>query len=460
MKEDLLRAVDVNDTDWFREVVGPHPDPSKEFTLAESTYEKIYGLAARIYGLAGTSICLCSDDKALYAAAVIAALAGGPRLILPHAFSRQALTEVADCLAPSLFLTDGPRDFPAGYPVVDVSSLPSAASMPTTVRDPDETFLVLFTGGSTGSPKIWPKTPRNMLAEARYQVEAFGITEADLLLSTVPPNHIYGLLFSVLVPLVSGARILPGIYTFPREILRMAEEYKATALVSVPVHYRILKTDGLQRFHLRLAFSSAGLLDEGDALFFREKTGVDVTEVYGSTETGGVATRRRAIDGGSWIPMSPIEWKIREERLCVRSAFLSPTLERDGEDFFIMADCAEPCGEDRFIFRGRQDDIVKIGGKRVDMGAVRAKLKAIPGVSDAVVISVPVRSGRQNELAALVAAVPGLDAAEVRRQMVMGSEAYAVPKRIAVTDAIPMTPSGKYDRGQIERVLQTQKKGA
>ncbi len=420
-------------------------------------------MAAGLYHIAKSSnvirptICLCSDDKALLAAALIASLSsGGPLLILPYARSRQALEEVMEALSPTFFLGDGSGDFPPGPRVIDTAAIPIQGAVPTdSIRDPDEPFLILFTGGSTGKPAIWSKTPRNMLAEARYQSDTFGITKDDLFLSTVPPYHIYGLLFSVLIPLVSSARVLPGIYTFPKEILLAAEEHKATLLVSVPVHFRVLKNDAMQRFHLRMAFSSAGMLEREDALYFRQKTGLDVIEVYGSTETGGVATRRRLPDQESWVPMDPIDWRIRDGSLCVRSDFLSPTLPRDGDGFFVTADCADPDGDGRFILRGRADDIVKIGGKRVDVAAIQAKLKQIPGVHDAVVIALPVKTGRQNELAALVATQ--LDIVDLRRGIAGISEAYAVPKRLAIVEEIPMTPSGKYDRAEIERILRTGK---
>lgn len=457
-----LRKDRITNPDWYREFLSLPADQDRDFILGGYTYRELYRLAAGLYHIAKSSnvskptICLCSDDKALLAAALIASLSGGPRLVLPYARSRQALEEVMEALSPTFFLADGSGDFPPGPRVIDISVIPpQGAALPDTVRDPDEPFLILFTGGSTGKPTIWPKTPRNMLAEARYQSGTFGITKDDLFLSTVPPYHIYGLLFSVLIPLVSSARVLPGIYTFPKEILLAAQEHKATVLVSVPVHFRVLKNDALQRFHLRMAFSSAGMLDREDALYFREKTGVDVIEVYGSTETGGVATRRRFLDQESWVPMDPVDWRIRDGSLCVRSDFLSPTLPRDGDGFFVTADCADPDGDGRFILRGRVDDIVKIGGKRVDMAAVQAKLKQIPGVYDAVVMAIPVRTGRQNELAALVAT--RLDVMDVRRGIAGISEAYAVPKRLAVVEEIPMTPSGKYDRAEIERILKTGK---
>jgi acyl-coenzyme A synthetase/AMP-(fatty) acid ligase len=295
-----------------------------------------------------------------------------------------------------------------------------------------------------------------MFGEARYQAEALGISPSDLFLPTVPPNHIYGLLFTVLAPFIGRAHVLGDIYTFPREILKAAEAFRASILVSIPVHYRVLNTDGLQGHYLRAALSSAGMLDKDDALAFRQKTGVDVLEVYGSTETGGVATRRRFVDGDTWVPMDPVAWKIRDSMLRVRSPFLSPVLPRDGHGYFVTADCVDEAEGNRFILRGRADDIVKIGGKRVDMLAIQAKLRQLPDVRDAVVISRPAGRGRQNELAALV--VTNGDVILLRRLLAETSEAYTIPKHIVAVDHIPMTPTGKYERGEIERLLKSGKK--
>ena len=396
-------------------------------------------------------VCLCTDDKALLTAALIAALAGGPRLVLPYAFSRQALREVREALSPLCYLTDQPGDVPPGARAVTPAMLTQEGGIPHALPDWDEPFLYLFTGGSTGKPKTWPKTPRNLLTEAGYQATAFGITRDDLVLSTVPPRHIYGLLFSILVPFTGSAQVLGGIYTFPREILRAAREHRASILVSIPVHYRALKAGDLQRSSLRLALSSAGVLAEEDAAYFYEKTGLDVVEVFGSTETGGIATRRRRVDKESWAAMDPVTWKIRDEKLRVRSAFVSPALPCDAEGFFITADRAHDEGENRFTLLGRADDIVKIGGKRVDLAAVQAKLKGIPGVRDAVVVALPSGKGRQNELGAIV--VTDLAGTQVRHHLALVSEAYAVPKRITVAEAIPVTPTGKYDREKIDAML-------
>ena len=447
--------------EWYGHIFSPLPDSTREFIVNGCTYGDVYRLASGILKLQPPDkedramICIGTGDKDLIAAALLASLAGGPRVVIPYAFSRQAIEEVLETLPCTFLCADRPGDFPPDCEVITPSTLHHEPILSYTFLDPDAPFLMLFTGGSTGKPKVWSKTPRNLLAEARYLIDTFGIAPHDIFLATVPPQHIYGLLFSVLIPFVSSARVLSGVYTFPGEILRTAAEHRASILVSIPLHYRILKSDDLQQYNFRMVFSSAGVLDKGDAAFFHEKTGLDIIEMYGSTETGGVATRRRARDGESWRPLDTVAWKILGERLHVKSDFISSTLPRDAEGFFVTSDCAEVDGSQSFILRGRADDIIKIGGKRVDLASVQAKIKRIPGVRDAVVVSIPTRKGRQNELVALVAT--DIDTLQLRSHIAAVSESYAVPKRIVVTKEIPVTSTGKYDRKWIERLLAQRK---
>jgi acyl-coenzyme A synthetase/AMP-(fatty) acid ligase len=89
---------------------------------------------------------------------------------------------------------------------------------------------------------------------------------------------------------------------------------------------------------------------------------------------------------------------------------------------------------------------------------VQTKLKQIPGVRDAVVISLHTGKGRQNELAALVAT--RLAVRELRLHIAASSEAYAIPKRMMVVEEIPLTFTGKHDRTVIERMLRSGKQKA
>ena len=264
---------------------------------------------------------------------MLASLAGSCKLILPYSFSAHAMTEMYDATGFNFAIADHPEEMPAG--VETITPLPAAIKNTRTelIRDPDEPFLCLFTGGSTGKPRVWSKSPRNLFAEAFYLKEKFSLSDQDIFVATVPPYHIYGLLFSVLVPFVAHARVLPDIYTFPQEIISITKKHKASVLVSVPIHYRALKVDNLPLPSLKVAFSSSGALDRSDGLHFYKKTGLGITEIYGSTETGGIASRSISEHTDSWKPFDVVSWKLTGSRLSVKSDFTSPEMERDPDGF-------------------------------------------------------------------------------------------------------------------------------
>jgi acyl-coenzyme A synthetase/AMP-(fatty) acid ligase len=245
--------------------------------------------------------------------------------------------------------------------------------------------------------------------------------------------------------------VLDRTCTFPQEILTALQNEGATVLVSVPIHYRAMRSGGIRRFSLRLALSSAAPLDADDAAAFREQTGLAINEIYGSTETGGMAVRAYGEDHGSWEPFACLDWKILSDHLCVRSAFVSPELPRDAEGFFMTADRAADAGGKRFMLRGRADHIVKIAGKRVDLEEIREKIRRIPGVKDAHVAAVPLEGARQTEISTLV--VSDLPARELRAAIRSMDETYGRPRRIRIVEAIPILPNGKIDRERVDRLL-------
>jgi acyl-coenzyme A synthetase/AMP-(fatty) acid ligase len=448
---------DKNFLDIYKRLAAEPMYPDREFILSGQTYSKIYQMAAGIKKFFQKErkdfICLYTEKKSLITAALLASMNGGPSLLLPHSYNARVIQEMQVATAFNTVFTDKPEEIPPGLKIITPDNITETNSSPSILRDPDSIFLKLFTGGTTGKPKIWNKTPRNMLSEALYHSKAFNITKDDIFLSTVPPQHIYGLLYSILVPFVSSAKIIEQVYTFPREIISSIKKYSANIMISIPMHYRAFRQNKLNFPSLKLALSSGGNLDLPDALYFYTQAGVEVAEIFGSTETGGIAVRYNSGKEIPWRPFDNIDWKIEDERLAVRSEFISPDMPGEKNGFYVTEDRVEKSGETGFLHLGRLDGIIKIAGKRVDLREIENKLKQIAGIEDVIVISIPAAGARKNEIAALIKG--SIDRDSVKKSAEKMLEPYSVPRKIKIINEMPLLSTGKYDRQKIEEILKS-----
>lgn len=427
-----------------------------DFCKGLTTFAEVYGMAAWLRARLparqeGQAVCLASEDRAVIAAALLAALAGGPTLLLPYAFSDQALRQLQAATGFKLAIGNPGRGLSPQTGLLCPRRGDSGPALEAGTLAAEAELLRLYTGGSTGEPRLWPKTATNIFGEALFLAGHFGISGRDRILATIVPHHIYGLLYSVALPLVAGATVLAGMPSYPEEIHRAVLDHDATILISVPAHYRALHGRPALGPSLRLAFSSAGTLDAADNAAFCRQNPAGIVEVYGSTETGGIALRHRGRGEAHFTPYPNLAWRIDAEQLRIRSPFLSPNLARDRDGFYLSGDRVEACGSG-FVLRGRADSITKVAGKRVDLEEIADLIKQQAGVSDCLVVALAEGGGREHRLAAIVAGT--IDADELRQRLARHLEPYAQPRLIRVVHHLPLLANGKYDRPEILRIFQ------
>ncbi len=428
-----------------------------DFIPGKTGYQKLYAMAAYFRSCflkakdRSLPVCLAAEDRTVIAAAVLAAFSSGTTLALPHSFSSMALEEMQNMTGFCSAVVDCQRRLPTSVATFFPETEEKATEISFAQVSLRAELLSLFTGGSTGSPKIWSKTAANIFSEALFMVQEFGIVEEDTLAATISPCHIYGLLFSVIVPLMASASVLAETPLFPAEIAECVKKNNVTVFISVPAHYRVLNGRKTSE-KLRIAFSSAGMLAEEDSLAFSKQNKVPVVEVYGSTETGGLASRNRFACEKYFTPLKPVRWQIRGQRLYVQSPFISPDVPVNKENLFLSGDKVRSCGETCFSLHGRADAVTKVGGERVDLDEVRDVLQQQPGVKECVVIGIADKTGRGNRIGALVRG-EGIQLTRIRKELPSLLETAALPRILKETAAIPTTGSGKYDREAILRLL-------
>lgn len=310
------------------------------------------------------------------------------------------------------------------------------------VRDRARPFVHIFSSGSTGEPSVSTKTGQQLLGEAEFLAQTFGVGASARVISSVPAHHIYGLLFGVLVPLLGGGAFFTDAPSFGRSLGESIREGRANVLCSVPPHLHGMQVlDRTDVATLERVFCSGARLPSEDAAALRVGLGLEVTEVLGSTETGGMAWRL-ASQAPAWTPLPGVQITADEQgTLLVDSPFLGDGCERPHrtKDSIRMLDAT------RFEHIARTDSIVKVGGERVSLAEVEQHLRSVPGVRDATVLAVDDPGPRQSQIWAVVAGAE-LAPQEIRRSLAGRLDAVAVPRRIACVDSLPREATGKLQR--------------
>jgi acyl-coenzyme A synthetase/AMP-(fatty) acid ligase/3-hydroxymyristoyl/3-hydroxydecanoyl-(acyl carrier protein) dehydratase len=439
-------------------------------------------LAAALAGDRGGRWLVETEDPYRVAVALLAATLAGTRVALPPNLQAGTLRELAaDCAR--VFVDVGahegetsPANDAAGASLRMDPLAPgrSGAALPASdVRvDRDAVLVELFTSGTSGPGKLVPKALRHLEDEVVELEALFGAAvPADAsFVATVPAHHLYGLLFRVLWPLSSKRALDRDRVLLPDELLARVAAAAPAVVLSSPAHLRHLAASPRlveHRGRIAAVFSSGGPLETATALALEAALGSAPIEIFGSTETGGVAFRRAGAADPSprWIPFPSVSLELEDGCLAVASPFVSAT-EASGGDVgprWRMGDRAERDGEG-FRLLGRSDRIAKIGEKSLSLPEIEAALAAHELVEAAAAATWTGRSGPRLSAVVVLSTAGKRRLAEEGRRAVVGllgdhlAERWApvaLPRRWRFVDALPVDARGKLAQKALEQELAT-----
>jgi acyl-coenzyme A synthetase/AMP-(fatty) acid ligase len=318
---------------------------------------------------------------------------------------------------------------------------------------------IVFTSGSTGTPLPYKKTWGRLARCVRDGAPRLGLLDgrSHTLIGTVPAQHMYGFESTVLLAMVSGNAFSAERPFYPADICSaVASVPRPRALISTPIHLRTLLAAELELPPLDLIVSATAPLDLDLAHEVEAKFQAPLLEIYGSTETGQIATRRTA---GSlpWRLWPGVRLQARDAEVFAHGGHV--------EQMTAMCDVIEIIDDEQFLLHGRTADLVNVAGKRSSFAYLNTQLNAIAGVVDgAFFLRAADNAGRTGvaRLAAVVVA-PTLTAALLIEQLRQRIDPVFLPRPLLLVEQLPRNSTGKLPQAALlsfaERRLNTGPKG-
>ncbi|WP_293796073.1 AMP-binding protein [uncultured Pantoea sp.] len=416
----------------------------QQYTL-HTLRQQVQALVDRLQNQPGQYWALCFDNSYAFTAALLALWHAGKTPVIPGHSRAAQLEEMADSL-------DGV-----------ISDVPLAVSLPQLRWDDAlvsdalppiaaDASLVLFTSGSTGTPRRVVKSLRALDLEACWLNTLWGARLRDChVIASVSHQHLYGLSFRIVLPMALGLPFAAQQIFYSEQLADQSSD-RRYAFISSPAFLRRLDP-ALAGPRCELIVSAGGALPWTAAQHAQQALSCTVDEIYGSTETGVIGWRCAREENALWHCFPQITLREQEAgRWRVFSALLETDAGCALDDRIVQ----QPSGQ--FQLAGRQDRVVKIEDKRVSLSEIERRLLALPGVDDAAALAIQ-RHGR-HAIGVVLALPEMLDAAalhqlkmEWKRALQPWLEPVAMPRYWRVVTTIPVTAQSKRAWPQIEELF-------
>jgi malonyl-CoA/methylmalonyl-CoA synthetase len=439
--------------------------------------ERTRAVAARYAGAGlrpGDRLLVSATASIDLAVAHVAALRLG-LVVVPvnTAFGPAEIGAVAAAAVPALAVLDDPGRLP-GVPSTGVAvDLPDGPAPDLDVAGPDDTALLVFTSGTTGTPKGVPLSHGNLLATSAAIEVAWRWTPGDRLLLALPLFHVHGLGVGLHGTLLAGASavILPRFRV--DAVLDAIAATRATLMFGVPTMWvRLAASPRVSELGgLRLCVSGSAPLDPSTFATLEAGIGSPVIERYGMTETGMLVSNpydgdRRAGSVGLALPGVEVRLEEREGagepageptgEILVRgpnvfAGYLGGANTFTADAWFRTGDLgrADPDGYLRIV--GRAKELIITGGFNVYPREVEEVLRDHPGVADVAVVGVRDPEWGERVVACVVAAdiARPADAAALLAWAAERLAPYKRPREVRFVDELPRNAMGKVVRAEL-----------
>jgi len=318
----------------------------------------------------------------------------------------------------------------------------------------DRPVLTLYTSGHTERPESKSKSLQQLITGAQLLgeriegiVDGNGIHSIQALLSSVFPQHMFGIEASLMLSLVFGKPVFDQRPLLPADIqAALAACPPQTAWITTPLHMCGLVRAHTPLEHCSLVIASTMPLSADIAQQAEQLAQCPVLEIYGSTETGAIATRQTARDS-TWQFLSGVQTVQSPGQdapeAVTGSHFSSPQQLNDILEL-------DPCMLGHFKLQGRKSDFIKVGGRRTSLATLNMALQELYGLDDGVFYLPDSKSPDQRLVMIYVS--DRLGNQDLRAALASKIDPNFIPRTLIKVDRLPRGDRGKILAGSLAHI--------
>ena len=483
-----------------RDHAGARPDkPALLFRDSVLTYAGLWRQAALLGGwlrekgvAPGDRVMLTGASRPEYVIALLAVqLVGGVTVPVDRNPKPATLDYIARLTGAKGYLATMKKG-PEGLPLTlyaDALTEAEALNRPAdpVPADPDRLCELLFTTGTTGTPKGASHTLRCLAANMENTRTGIGIRPEDIILLPLPLNHSFGMRVLRAYLLAGGTVALQNGFGFARETELNLERYHCTAMACVPSSMDLMlrqmgdRAGPIFRGLRYIEFGAGALSVQRRKELCALLPDTDLFNTWGSSETGGCLFQHinrypdKITAAGRPLPGITVRLLSQEDgtplpgtgpevvgRLSLRGQmqmvgyYGQPELTaRSLRDGWLETNDLVWRDEDGFVYMlGRADDIINVGGEKASPVEIENLASQCPGVRECACVGVEDTEGVLGEIPALylVPERSPFDPAAVTKFLTPKLESYKLPRKFIQLDALPRNAMGKLDRKALRKL--------
>lgn len=353
--------------------------------------------------------------------------------------------------------------------------------------DQDTTAAILYTSGTTGTPKGAMLTHKNLLSNVESCTKSIHVTDKDNFICLLPMFHSFAFTVCILLPIYSGASIVVIEHIRPiRRVIRSVIKKKVTIFTGIPSIFNVLAHMEIPHVFtsrvlklidpLRLCISGAAALPKEVLAAFENKFRVPLLEGYGLTETSPVATlnpmKGKRKPGSIGLPIPGVEIKVVDDNgaevACTAPGELlvkgdnvmkgyfnrdADTQETIKDGWLYTGDIAKRDEEGYAYIVDRKKDMINVRGLNVYPAEIEAVLLRHAKIKEAAVVGQRDKfKGEVPKAFIVVKDNETLTANETIKYLRENLASFKIPKFVEFRQSLPKTATGKVMKGQLREV--------